>query len=203
MLRNVRLIIKTFNKLAVAAAIVWWVLLQAVSGQRPILGFRYTYLQVGICRGDNYLVKAQYDLGTSSKAETRGALATYLRTEARALSRDNEFYTNSRPEVQIIAVKQTCASRYAYVRGGNQTFAALIKYTCRGVACRQRANETRTLTYQHLFSFVCLRYTSKPGLITQLPRLSRHKIYVDRRPQNSIVLFSCLFLSVPGKMKAS
>ena len=90
--------------------------------------------------------------------------------------------------MQIIAVKQTCASRYAYVRGGNQTFAALIKYTCRGVACRQRANETRTLPYQHLFSFVCMVFRpGGPGLVTQLPRFRRYALYVDRRPPNSII----------------
>ena len=167
--------------------ILWWVLLQAVSGQNPFLSFRYGEQQVGSCLGSNYLEdRGKWSVGTSSRAETRGALAKSLRAVARTLSRNNEFYTDSLPQVRIVTVKQICASRYAYDRG-NQTFAALIKYTCRGVACRQRANETRTLTYQHLFSFVCLRYTSKPGLITQLPRLSRHKIYVDRRPQNSIV----------------
>ena len=89
--------------------------------------------------------------------------------------------------MQIIAVKQTCASRYAYVRGGNQTFAALIKYTCRGVACRQRANETRTLPYQHLFSFVCLSVNQKVGIVNRIRRFSRYVIYVDRNPPNSII----------------
>ena len=168
--------------------IVWWVLLQAVSGQNPFLSFRYSSSQVGSCSGSDFLQgdRGIYQLGTPNKAETRGAVADSLRKEASALSRDNEFYTNSLPKVRILLVKQTCASRYAY-NTGNQTFAALVKYTCIGVACRQRADEIRTLVYQHHFSFVCLRYNRKPGLINQLPRLKDYKVYVDRRPSNSII----------------
>ena len=165
--------------------IVWWVLLQAVTGQEPFLALRYSLFQFGRCEGPSYLEQSAHLLGSLSTAGTEGAVANHLRTEARTLNRDNEFYTDSLPQVQILLVKQTCTSSYAYVTG-NHTFAALIKYTCRGVACRQRAHEIRTLEYLHLFSFVCLRKAA-PGLYTQLPITSQYVIYVDRNPPNTLV----------------
>ena len=176
--------------MAVVAAMVIIVLLQAVSGQNPSLAFRYDSLQVGThCDGPNYLEQfsPSFRLGSPYGAVSGGIVAHYLRAVAMSLSRDNEFYTDSVPFVRIFRVRQTCASKFVYVTGGNQTFAALIEYSCRGVACRQRANETRTMTYQHLFSFVCMVYSpGGPGLVTQLPRL-RYVLYVDRNPNNSIV----------------
>ena len=170
------------------AAVLWWMLLQIVSGQDPIVTYRYTLYQIGICRGVNFLEEMPHLLGSLSKAGSEGVVAEYLRTEASALSMDNEFYTDSLPQVQIISVKQTCASKYAY-DFGNITLAGLIMYTCRGVACRQRANEIRLLEYVHLFSFTCLPGADDRtlGLFNQLT-LTRHlAIYVDRHPPNSLV----------------
>ena len=171
------------------AMVAWWVLLQAVSGQSPSLTFRYEEWHIGsFCRGPNYVEGTQptFILGSRFGETPRGVVAHYLLNEAMSLGRDSEFYTSKVPWVKIVKVKQTCASRYIYVNSYN-TFAALIKYTCRGIACRQRANETRIRIYQHLFSFVCSRYTGQPGLVTELPRFPHYVLYVDRNPPNSIV----------------
>ena len=173
---------------AVVATILCLLLQTVTDGQVaqvPLLSHIHELWEVGACEGNNLLEKSSSLLGSRNRAETSGLVPESLRLVARNGGRSSQFYTDSLPQVQILAVKQTCATKNAYPQTGNQTFAALIEYTCRGIACHQRANEVTMLRYLHLFSFPCLP-GSRLGLYSQLEIRGELPVYVDRNPPNSL-----------------
>ena len=177
---------------AIVNLIVVWALLRAVPGQvvqLPRLSHVYELSVVGVCEGHNILEERMDLLGSVGKAGTGGLVAQSLRLNAINGGKGSPFYTVDLPQVQILAVKQTCTSKYIQPNRGNQTFAALIDYTCRGVACHQNENQIRTLRYVHLFSFFCLPAPDfRPGLYSQLVigGVQQLPVIVDRDPPNTL-----------------
>ena len=93
-------------------------------------------------------------LGGLFTPSTSGLVPSTLLAIASRRDLTSGFRTDQPPAVQILGIVPICES-FDVERFKFNTVTVLVRYTCIGVACEQLPQATRTLTYVHLFSFVC------------------------------------------------
>ena len=155
--------------------------MQTVSAQIPLLSPLYDGI-ISTCDFEDLL----HQLGSTNQLDNSGIVALNLYEEAMRLERGSKFFPLDLPFVHILSAKVTCQSSYGIPMRGNQTFAVLVDYLCRGVACHQQPSEVRPVQYLHLFSFPCRRGGVGLYSLTFLTYMSFLPAYIDRTPSNTI-----------------
>lgn len=157
--------------------ILWLWLLRALS-QSPLLSTVTSPRPLGECAALDILT-----LGNFQKPHTSGLVPHTLVTVAMRKDPSSMFFTTQTPSVQMISAVITCQS-LATSTTRYSTTSVLVHYSCRGVACEQQPNNIQTLSYVHLFSFVC---EETVNLYTSWDFIPGYSIFVDRITTNSIL----------------
>lgn len=160
-----------------AMLILWlWLAVRALS-QSPLFSTVSSPRSLGECAALNILT-----LGKPQKPHTSGLVPYTLVTIAMRRDPFSPFFTTQTPFVQIISAVITCQS-LASSTNKYSTTSVLVHYTCRGIACEQQSNNVQTLSYVHLFSFVC---EETVNLYTSWDFILGYSVFVDRITTNSI-----------------
>lgn len=122
------------------------------------------------------------ELGTLNIASTRGLVSKGLVTVAMRRDMSSVYHTSQRPLVRIVRAVRTCQSR-AIDESWFNTASFLVSYTCSGIACEQLPDDVRTLSYVHLFSFVC---QNGSNVYTTWDYVTGYDIHINRTTTNSV-----------------
>lgn len=107
-------------------------------------------------------------LGNTDKPDTKGLVPSSLVAIAMKMDQYSLYYTTQAPSVQIMNAVVTCQSLAVHVPRYSTT-SVLVDYTCSGVACEQLPDNLQSVSYVHLFSFICENTTNVwvPGSINR------------------------------------
>ena len=160
-------------------------LMQAAEGQAVTPSYsRPSTRSLGVLGQCEDLELNPSPLGTRGTLGTSGLIVQSLSGEALMEPRNSSFYSSELPQVEILEAKTTCKT-FSGMRTENdyQTIAMLVKFRCRGVACRQREEEVEIRTYLHHFAFFCQNAINEFGLYDTVKGFRGS---INREPQNSL-----------------
>lgn len=163
---------------SVAIILTWWLwLVPSTLLQTPQLSAVTSPQSLGECATFDNLM-----LGNLVEPRTSGLVSRSLLAVAMRKDPSSIYHTTVTPSVQIISAVVTCQS-LAIFATRYSTSSVLVHYTCRGVACEQRQENIQTLSYVHLFSFVC---EESVNLYTTWDYVPGFSISIDRITTNTI-----------------
>lgn len=160
------------------AKLTWWLwLVPRTLLQTPQLSAVISPRSLGECATFDVLMLGNHEEPSTTGLVSRSLLAAAMRRHQSSL-----FHTTENPSVQIMSAVVTCQS-LALPTTRYSTTSVLVRYTCRGIACEQRPTNIQTLTYVHLFSFVC---EESVNLYTTWDYVPGFRVFVDRITTNTI-----------------